>query len=127
MALRDQIWPCEIKYDLGRRPIALQVGPWLCKTVDDLTRSNMAFRDCLWPCKKTHGLTRRPMAHAVLLLEVPGISLLLSKVTGIPPRPSRFRQGPYTWQRLFAGKRSYTRGSYAEVVEDGSNLKVSKF
>ena len=43
MALRDQIWPCEIEYGLERRPMALQVGPWLCKTVDGLARSNIAL------------------------------------------------------------------------------------
>ena len=58
MALRDHICPCEIEYGLGRRPIALQVGPWLGKTVDGLARSNIALRDRIWPCEIKYGLAR---------------------------------------------------------------------
>ena len=138
IALRDRLWSCKIVDGLEKNPIALQEGPWFCKTVDGfvsltvrsntygLARSNMALRDQILPCKKTHGLARRPMTHTVLLSEVPDISLLLSKVTGIPPRPSRFRQRPFTRQRLFAGK-SYVCGVNLFLTR-GQDLKsrVSK-
>ena len=69
MALRDQLWPCEIifglaeiDYGLARSIMTLRDQLWPCKIDYGLARLIMALRDRLWPCQTADGLTRWPIA-----------------------------------------------------------------
>ena len=56
MALRNQIWPCQINFWLR------EIVFGLARSIFGLAKSCLALRDRLLPCKKTHGLAKRPIA-----------------------------------------------------------------